>query len=61
MDSLEVPSGESYRIAFLADNPGIWLDHCHNLPHAKQGLIAHLMYAGVTTPYRVGHADNHPE
>jgi FtsP/CotA-like multicopper oxidase with cupredoxin domain len=61
MDSLEVPSGESYRIAFVADNPGIWLDHCHNLPHATQGLVAHLMYAGVTTPFRVGHADNHPE
>ncbi len=61
MDSLEVRSGERYRIAFVADNPGIWMDHCHNLPHATQGLVAHLMYAGVTTPYRVGHEDNHPE
>jgi FtsP/CotA-like multicopper oxidase with cupredoxin domain len=61
MDSLEVRSGERYRIAFLADNPGIWMDHCHNLPHAAQGLVAHLMYAGVSTPYRVGHEDNHPE
>jgi FtsP/CotA-like multicopper oxidase with cupredoxin domain len=61
MDSLEVESGESYRIAFLADNPGIWMDHCHNLPHATQGLVAHLMYAGVTTPFRIGHGDNHPE
>ena len=62
VDSLDVPSGHSYVIAFLADNPGIWMDHCHNLPHAQQGLIAHLMYEGVTTPFRVkGHADNHPE
>jgi FtsP/CotA-like multicopper oxidase with cupredoxin domain len=61
MDSLEVASGESYRVAFVADNPGIWMDHCHNLPHATEGLVAHLMYAGVTTPFRVGHADNHPE
>jgi hypothetical protein len=37
------------------------MDHCHNLPHAAQGLVAHLMYEGVTTPYRVGHQGNHPE
>jgi FtsP/CotA-like multicopper oxidase with cupredoxin domain len=53
-DSLEVGAGESYDVAFVADNPGIWSDHCHNLPHAKEGLIAHLMYEGVTTPFRLG-------
>jgi FtsP/CotA-like multicopper oxidase with cupredoxin domain len=62
VDSLDVASGHSYDIAFLADNPGIWMDHCHNLPHAAQGLVAHLMYAGLTEPYRVGgKADNAPE
>ena len=60
-DSIDVESGQSYEIAFVADNPGIWMDHCHNLPHAAQGLVAHLMYEGVTTPYRVGHQGNHPE
>ena len=20
------------------------MDHCHNLPHAAQGLVTHLMY-----------------
>jgi FtsP/CotA-like multicopper oxidase with cupredoxin domain len=54
VDSLDVGNGESYDIAFVADNPGIWMDHCHNLPHAGEGLTAHLMYEGVTTPYRVG-------
>ncbi len=53
-DSLEVRDGETYEVAFVADNPGVWMDHCHNLPHAQQGLVAHLVYAGVTTPYRVG-------
>ena len=49
-------------VAFVADNPGIWMDHCHNLKHARQGLVTHLMYAGVTEPYRVGgKADNEPE
>ncbi len=54
IDSLEVRPGESYRIAFVADNPGVWMDHCHNLPHAAQGLVAHLMYDGVTSSYLVG-------
>ena len=62
VDSLEVANGDSYDIAFVADNPGIWMDHCHNLPHAAQGLVAHLMYNGLSTPFRVGgHADNEPE
>jgi FtsP/CotA-like multicopper oxidase with cupredoxin domain len=62
VDSLNVQDGESYDIAFVADNPGIWMDHCHNLPHATQGLVAHLMYEGVTEPFRVGgDSDNQPE
>ncbi|MEV4110690.1 multicopper oxidase family protein [Nonomuraea sp. NPDC049695] len=62
VDSLEVAAGESYEIAFVADNPGVWMDHCHNLPHASQGLVTHLMYEGVTTRFTVGgSADNEPE
>jgi FtsP/CotA-like multicopper oxidase with cupredoxin domain len=61
-DSLEVRNGESFDVAFVADNPGIWMDHCHNLPHAQEGLVAHLMYEGVTTPYRLGRdTGNSPE
>ena len=54
VDSLEVGVGETYEVAFLADNPGLWMDHCHNLPHAAEGLVAHLMYDGVTSSFRVG-------
>jgi FtsP/CotA-like multicopper oxidase with cupredoxin domain len=61
VDSLEVPSGHRYEIAFVANNPGVWMDHCHNLPHAAQGLVAHLMYEGVTTPYKIGKQGNDPE
>ncbi|QDP94908.1 multicopper oxidase family protein [Microlunatus elymi] len=60
LDSINVRDGDTYVIAFRADNPGIWMDHCHNLPHAAQGLIAHLMYQGVTTPYRLNDT-NEPE
>jgi FtsP/CotA-like multicopper oxidase with cupredoxin domain len=62
VDSLNVGNGESYEIAFVADNPGVWMDHCHNLPHAAEGLVAHLMYTGYSTPYRIGEATgNEPE
>lgn len=62
VDSLSVKNGESYQIAFVADNPGIWVDHCHNLPHAQEGLIAHLMYENVTSSYKIGGtAGNQPE
>jgi FtsP/CotA-like multicopper oxidase with cupredoxin domain len=53
-DSLEVGRGETYEIAFVADNPGIWMDHCHNLAHAADGMLAHLAYSGIYTPYRIG-------
>ena len=59
---MNVADKENYDIAFVADNPGIWMDHCHNLQHAAQGMVAHLMYAGVTTPYVIGGPpDNQPE
>jgi FtsP/CotA-like multicopper oxidase with cupredoxin domain len=60
--SHHVLDGETYDIAFVANNPGIWLDHCHHLKHAEQGMVAHLMYEGVSTPYRIGGtAGNQPE
>ncbi len=62
VDSLNVEDGATYEVAFVADNPGIWMDHCHNLSHAVEGLTAHLMYEGVTTPFRLGEdSRNHPE
>lgn len=62
VDTLEVHPGESYAVAFRADNPGVWMDHCHNLRHAADGLTMHVAYAGVTTPFKVGDAHrNTPE
>jgi FtsP/CotA-like multicopper oxidase with cupredoxin domain len=62
VDTLDVKPGERYDLAFRADNPGIWMDHCHNLRHAAAGLTMHVAYANVTTPYLVGAAHhNHPE
>jgi len=62
VDSLEVGHGERYDVAFVADNPGVWMDHCHNLPHAAEGLMTHVMYEGVTTPFLLARASgNEPE
>jgi FtsP/CotA-like multicopper oxidase with cupredoxin domain len=62
VDTLNVADNEEYEVAFRADNPGLWMDHCHNLPHARDGLTMHVMYEGVSTPFRVGgQAHNHPE
>lgn len=61
-DTLNVAAGERYEVAFRADNPGIWMVHCHNLVHAADGLTMHVAYAGVTTPFQTGGpAHNHPE
>jgi FtsP/CotA-like multicopper oxidase with cupredoxin domain len=55
-DTLNVAPGEVFEIAFTADNPGIWMDHCHNFQHGANGMIMHLAYAGVSTPYSADHA-----
>ena len=61
-DTLNVAPGEDYLVAFRADNPGIWMDHCHDLRHAAAGFVMHLAYVGISTPFRIG-ADtaNRPE
>ena len=62
LDTLLVEPGETWEVALIADNPGIWMDHCHILDHAAWGMSMHLTYAGVTTPYTVGEeSGNHPE
>lgn len=45
LDSFDVRPGEVWEVAFRADNPGMWANHCHNLPHADAGMTLHLMYA----------------
>ncbi|MFF2890277.1 multicopper oxidase family protein [Paenibacillus sp. NPDC057967] len=61
-DTLDVLSGEVYEVAYLANNPGVWMDHCHNLQHAAAGMTMHLMYEGVTSPFQIGvETHNHPE
>jgi FtsP/CotA-like multicopper oxidase with cupredoxin domain len=55
MDTFDVRPGEVWEVGFLATNPGIWMNHCHNLPHADQGMMLRLRYDGVTTPFQSSH------
>ncbi|GAA2694525.1 multicopper oxidase domain-containing protein [Nonomuraea recticatena] len=53
-DSLNVAPGEIFEIDFTADNPGIWMDHCH-FKHGAEGMIMHLAYTGITSPFDETH------
>jgi FtsP/CotA-like multicopper oxidase with cupredoxin domain len=55
-DSLNLAPGDTFEVAFRADNPGLWMLHCHNLDHVATGMMMHLAYSGITTPYEVGRA-----
>ena len=63
LDTFDVQPGEVWTVLLRADNPGIWMAHCHNLEHATEGMVVHLTYQGVSTPYKLGGgpADNRPE
>lgn len=62
LDTFDVGPGEVWEVALYSDNPGIWMDHCHNLEHAALGMVTHLAYRGVTTSFEHGGtAGNSPE
>ncbi len=62
LDTVTLHAGETYEIMFKADNPGIWMDHCHDLDHAAVGMVMHLGYEGYTTPFEAGRdTPNQPE
>lgn len=40
LDTVLVEARQSARIAFVADNPGKWMIHCHMLEHQETGMAA---------------------
>jgi FtsP/CotA-like multicopper oxidase with cupredoxin domain len=44
-DTVLVPPRDSAEIAFVADNPGDWLIHCHVTDHQEAGMMAVLRVA----------------
>jgi len=62
LDTILVPPHMTYVIGFVANNPGIWMIHCHNFLHANWGMDMMLVYSGYSTPYTVGtESDNFPD
>lgn len=49
-NTVAVTPGEILDIEFIADNPGIWAFHCHELHHADQGMITVVLYDGFSLP-----------
>jgi Putative multicopper oxidases len=43
-DTVLVPPGSTIKIAFDADNPGLWAFHCHLLYHLAAGMFTVLKY-----------------
>ncbi|MDP4549615.1 multicopper oxidase family protein [Alkalihalobacillus macyae] len=61
-DTLNVKPGETYEVAFLADNPGNWLFHCHDLHHAATGMMSLVTYNNFKAFYQSdGDVENKPE
>ena len=44
-DTVLVPPKESVEIAFVADNPGDWMLHCHVTDHQVSGMMTVLRVA----------------
>lgn len=62
MDTVLAEPGTSYTIGFVADNPGWWAIHCHELHHAAGGMMALLHYQGSQRLAELGGpAGNNPE
>ncbi|GEQ68782.1 hypothetical protein JCM33374_g2451 [Metschnikowia sp. JCM 33374] len=52
LDVVLVPVGGHAVLRFVADNPGIWLLHCHNIGHLMGGMGAILLEALDDIPAR---------
>ncbi|MDR6685542.1 FtsP/CotA-like multicopper oxidase with cupredoxin domain [Arthrobacter sp. 1088] len=62
LDTVDVLPGDVWELLLHADNPGIWMDHCHNLDHAAEGMMMLLKYEGVSSDFvHGGHSHNRPE
>jgi FtsP/CotA-like multicopper oxidase with cupredoxin domain len=55
-DTVNIRPRERLNVDVLADNPGEWMFHCHNLYHQEQGMMGALGY-GPPPPHtaNMGH------
>ena len=45
-NTFTVAPGETADIIFYANNPGVWLFHCHHIHHASAGMVSVFAYEG---------------
>jgi FtsP/CotA-like multicopper oxidase with cupredoxin domain len=45
-DTVLIGPAERYDLALVADNPGVWMVHCHMEPHMANGMMTLLAYEG---------------
>ena len=48
-NTLPILPGETYDVEFVANNPGLWLFHCHELNHVAGGMISAVIYDDYIT------------
>jgi FtsP/CotA-like multicopper oxidase with cupredoxin domain len=61
LDTYLIRPGETADMLVYADDPGIWMLHCHIADHAALGLSMNTRYDNVFNPYKIpGEAGNHP-
>jgi FtsP/CotA-like multicopper oxidase with cupredoxin domain len=62
LDSVLVGPHQTIDAAFAANNPGVWMFHCHVLLHAGMGMTTSVNYVGYSTPFEMGtQSGNMPE
>jgi FtsP/CotA-like multicopper oxidase with cupredoxin domain len=44
-DTTLVKPNERQKIAFVADNPGAWMLHCHIIEHQETGMMGYVRVA----------------
>lgn len=45
-DVVTLTPAERFDVAFIANNPGAWMFHCHHLHHAAGGMSMPVLYEG---------------
>ncbi len=50
-DTILVMPAQKVKVAFDANNPGIWAMHCHISYHLWAGMFTVVLYEGFTPPY----------
>ncbi|MGW4964718.1 multicopper oxidase family protein [Nonomuraea sp. NPDC004186] len=59
-DTVNIKPRQRLHLDVLADNPGEWMFHCHNLYHQEQGMMGAIGYGPARTP-APAHAGHRPQ